>query len=90
MKGKVEIRLLVEEPKPVKIIKIWNYHCFILRDLLCWGLIHLKEFYYMDHAYFYPTRDYMPGKYGQLYRVVKNQLQLNKIVELTNKDKKKV
>ena len=48
------------------------------------------EFYYMDHAYFYPTRDYMPGKYGQLYRVVKNQMQLNKIVELTNKDKKRI
>jgi len=48
------------------------------------------EFYYMDHAYFYATRDYRPGPYGQLYRVVKNQLQLNKLVELTNQDKKRI
>ena len=48
------------------------------------------EFYYMDHAYFHATRDYKPGKYGQLYRVVKNQMQLNKLVELTNADKKRI
>ena len=48
------------------------------------------EFYYMDHAYFHATRDYRPGQYGQLYRVVKNQMQLNKLVELTNADKKRI
>lgn len=48
------------------------------------------EFYYMDHAYFHATRDYAPGPYGQLYRVIKNQMQLNKLVELTKEDKKRI
>ena len=48
------------------------------------------EFYYMDHAYFHATRDYKAGRFGQLYRVVKNQMQLNKIVELTEKDKERI
>ena len=48
------------------------------------------EFYYMDHAYFHATRDYRAGRFGQLYRVVKNQMQLNKLVELTDEDRDRI
>ena len=43
-------------------------------------------FLYFDHAYFHATRDYKPGKFGLLYRLIKSQMQLNKLVNLEKED----
>ena len=47
-------------------------------------------FLYFDHAYFHATRDYKPGPHGLLYRLIKNQLQLNHLVDLTLEDKQRI
>jgi len=50
----------------------------------------LHPFYYMDHAYFGATRNYEPGPNGMLYRLIKNQMQLNYTLELEKEDLKRI
>ena len=50
------------------------------------------EFYYMDHAYFHATRRYHNNEspWGLLYRVIKNQMQMNKLLDLQPEDYKRI
>lgn len=47
-------------------------------------------FLYMDHAYFHATRDYKDKGFGLLYRIIRSQMQLNYLVDLQQKDYKRI
>ena len=47
-------------------------------------------FYYLDHAYFHATRDYVPGPNGKLYRMIRSQLQLNYLLKLEDIDRERI
>ena len=59
-------------------------------ELIQLAMQRKHTFYYLDHAYFHATRNYVPGPHGRLYRMIRSQLQLNYNVMLEDEDWKRI